>query len=88
MRRLSCNTRTVCGRESRPWCLQVLITHSVSKRRRDVLIGARGCVIHIGLSELFLFMCRSAPVLSRSASMHIFMDLLTPITVPCRRRTR
>ena len=47
---------------------QVLITHSVSKtKRREVLIRARGCIIHTGLSELFLFMCRSAPGLSKTA---------------------
>ena len=42
--------------------------HSVSKtKRREVLIGARGCVLHTGLSELFLCMCLSAPVASRTA---------------------
>ena len=36
--------------------LLVLITHSVSKtKRKEVLIGARGCVMHTALSELFLF---------------------------------
>ena len=55
------------------------VTHSVSKtKRKEVLIGVRGSVRHIGLSELFLFMCRSAPVLSRSAGMHIFMGVLAP----------
>ena len=58
---------------------QVLITHSVSKtKRKEVLIGARGCVMHTGLSELFLSMCRSASALSRSAWMHIFMGVLVP----------
>ena len=44
------------------------ITHSVSRtKRQEVLIGVRGCVVHTGLSELSLLMCRSVPVLSRSA---------------------
>ena len=43
------------------------ITHSVSRtKRKEVLIGVRGCVVHTGLSELFLLMCRSVPVLSRN----------------------
>ena len=36
-------------------------------KRKEVLIGARRCVLHTGLSELFLFMCRSASVASRLA---------------------
>ena len=80
-RRLQCIFTPVCSTVSRPWCSQVLITHSVSKtRRKEVLIGARGCVMHTGLSELFLFMCRSASALSRSAWMHIFMGVLDPCT--------
>ena len=56
-------------------------SHSVSKtKRKEVLIGARGCVMHTGLSELFLSMCRSASALSRSAWMHIFMGVLDPCT--------
>ena len=67
-RRLQCIFRPVCSTVSRPWCSQVLITHSVSKtKRKEVLTGVRGCVMHTGLSELFLFMCRSAPVPSRTA---------------------
>ena len=36
-------------------------------KRKEVLTGVKGCVLHTDLSELFLFMCRSAPVVSRSA---------------------
>ena len=67
-RRLQCIFTPVCSTVSRAWCSQVLITHSVSKtKRKEVLIGARGCVMHTALSELFLFMCRSASASSRSA---------------------
>ena len=45
-RRLQCIFTPVCSTVSRPvtrpWCSQVLITHSVSKtKRKEVLIGAR-----------------------------------------------
>ena len=40
---------------------------SVKTKRKEVLTGVRGCVMHTGLSELFLFMCRSASASSRSA---------------------
>ena len=40
---------------------------SVKSKRKEVLIGARGCVQQTGLFDLFLFVCRSASVASRSA---------------------
>ena len=50
-RRLQCIFRPVCSTVSRPWCSQVLITHSVSKTKtKEVLTGVRGCVVHTGLS--------------------------------------
>ena len=40
---------------------------SVKHKKKRSADRAKGCVLHTGLSELFLFMCRSAPVPSRTA---------------------
>ena len=40
---------------------------SVKSKRKEVLIGARGCEQQTGLFDLFLFVCRSASVASRLA---------------------